>query len=279
MEKFALPKVPEGMGNRTYLSPLHLRTNCPNCRKVYRIDTRDIKSSEPHFRCLVCDSSFGFAYPPMDPLNVEARLIQASLLPSNQTAERRPMDVKACPKCSALNAKGSQECGRCGVIFAKLESLPLDSKMGALPSLVRAWQDLMSDYDNLTKHLSFVNRCEELQAVPYALKKYRDLKDAQPHDQIADEMLRRVVTRKLSIPASWVSNQPAVRAATSLVTQRINWIRFRKITPWLVSSLLILLGLYVPSLKNLAGIGASVLFITFGLHLFFKGRIELSDFW
>lgn len=290
MEKFELPKVPESGSSpkrggkkgelspgfqRTYLAPLFLRTRCPQCHKLYRIDTRDIKSSEPHFRCMVCESSFAFSYPPANPLDVPARLLQASLLPSPKSAERRPLDVKACPKCQALNAKGATECGGCGVIFARLEGLPLDAKMGALPSLVKAWQDLIADYDNLTKHMAFVHRCEELQAIPYALKKYRDLKEVQPQDQIADEMLHRVLARRLTRPAGWVVQHPTLRRVAS----RIHWARMRKIAPWAVSALLILMGLTNSELKNFAGIGASILFVTFGLHLFFKGRIELSDFW
>jgi len=272
LENLELPKQSK---SRTYLQPLFLRTRCPQCTKLYRIDTRDIKSSEPFFNCLICESTFAFSYPAENPLDVKARLIKASLLPSEKVVAARPLDVKSCPKCNTLNAKGSDQCGHCGVIFAQLENLPMDAKLGALPSLVRAWQELMNDYDNLTKHLAFVHRCEDLQALPYALKKYRDLKEVQPQDQIADEMLHRVLGGRLSRPAAWIAKNPALRSALN----RIHWARLRKISPWALSGLLILLGLSQPSLTNLAGIGASVLFITFGLHLFFKGRIELSDFW
>lgn len=272
LENLELPKQSK---SRTYLQPLFLRTRCPQCSKLYRIDTRDLKSSDPHFDCLVCESTFAFSYPAENPLNVKSRVIKASLLPSVKVTESRPLDVKSCPKCNTLNAKGSLECGRCGVIFSKLENLPMDSKLGAIPSLVKAWQDLMSDYDNLTKHMAFVHRCEDLQALPYALKKYRDLKEVQPQDTIADEMLHRVLGGRLKRPAAWLSRNPAVQ----LAVRRIHWARLRKISPWAMAILLILLGLTQPALKNLAGIGASVLFITLGLHLFFKGRIELSDFW
>ncbi len=272
MDNLELPKQSR---SRTYLQPLFLRTRCPQCSKLYRIDTRDIKSSEPYFDCLVCESTFAFSYPNENPLDVKSRIVKATLLPSEAVAQTRPLDVKSCPKCNALNAKGSSQCGRCSVIFAKLENLPMDSKIGALPSLVRAWQELMSDYDNISKHMSFVHRCEDLQALPYALKKYRDLKEVQPQDQIAEEMLHRVLGGRLTRPAAWLSKNPAVKMAMT----RIHWARIRKLTPWAISGILILLGLMNPSLKNLAGIGASLLFITFGLHLFFKGRIELSDFW
>ncbi len=261
--------------SRNYLAPLFLRVRCPACEKLYRIDTRDVKSSEPHFECLVCQSVFGFEYPTPTPLDVPAKMIRRSQVPLEGKVDHRPMDVKTCPKCVALNARGSAECRHCGVIFSRLNDLPLDSKMGALPSLVKAWQDLMSDYGNLTKHLNFVSRCEDLQAVPYALKKYQDLKEAQPHDPMAQEMLHRVLMRRFAVGAGLVKDHPAMQA----VVNRINWIRLRKLAPWLISVALITLGLTHPDAKNLAGIGASILFITLGLHLFLKGHISISDFW
>lgn len=261
--------------SRSYLAPLFLRVRCPACEKLYRIDTRDVKSSEPHFECLVCKSMFAFQYPTNQPLNVPTKMIRRSQERLEGKVDHRPLDVKTCPKCAAMNAKGSAECRHCGVIFAKLVNLPMDSKLGALPSLVKAWQDLMNDYGNLTKHLQFVNRCEDLQAVPYALKKYQDLKEAQPQDQIAQEMLHRVLMRRFAAGAGLVKDHPGVRA----VVTRINWIRLRKIAPWFVSLALMTVGLTHPDAKNLAGIGASILFITLGLHLFLKGNISISDFW
>lgn len=261
--------------SRSYLAPLFLRVRCVCCEKLYRIDTRDVKSSEPHFECLVCQSVFAFQYPTATPLNVPTIMVRPSNKRLEGKVDNRPMDVKTCPKCAALNAKGSKECRHCGVIFSRLKDLPLDSKMGALPSLVKAWQDLMSDYGNLTKHLNFVNRCEDLQAVPYALKKYQDLKEAQPQDQIAQEMLHRVLMRRFAVGAGLVKDHPTVQ----VIANRINWIRLRKLTPWLLSLGLITIGLTHPDAKNLAGIGASILFITLGLHLFLKGHISISDFW
>lgn len=266
------PETPQAVtGNRrTYLAPLFLRVACPSCSKSYRIDTRDIRSSEPHFECMACLGTFGFAYPVENPMNVTARLLKPSREPLDES-KAKSLDVKSCPKCSALNAKGSKECRACGVIFAQLDGLPLDQKLGALPSLVRAWKDLMQDYDNLRKHMAFVDRCEDLHAIPYALRKYKDLKDSQPQDHIAREMVHRVLAKKFSDQAEVVRQ--------SAIVQGINWSRLRKIAPWVISGTLIVIGLTHPAAKNLAGIGASLLFISLGLLLFYKGRIRPTDFW
>lgn len=288
MEKFELPELPGRNGSRsrhgrlannsdrTYLAPLFLRVCCPSCNKYYRIDTRDIRSSEPHFECLLCLATFSFPYPNPQPMKVIAKLLKPSSAPLPESLrESRPMDVKTCPKCAALNAKGSKECRACKAIFAQLEGLPLDGKLGALPSLVKAWQELMQDYDNLTKHVAFVNRCEDLHAIPFALKKYKDLKEAQPQDHIAQEMVYRVLARRFVSRASQVTEHPSVKIALS----QVNWRRVGKISPWLISAGLIILGFTHPAWKNLAGVGASLLFITLGMLLFFRGRISVSDFW
>lgn len=266
------PETPQAVTGhrRTYLAPLFLRVACPSCSKSYRIDTRDIRSTEPHFECMACMATFGFTFPVENPMRVMARLLKPSRAPLDES-KAKSVDVKTCQKCSALNAKGSKECRACGVIFAHLEGLPLDAKLGALPSLVRAWKDLLSDYDNLKKHIAFVDRCEDLHAIPYALKKYQDLKEAQPQDQVAREMVHRVLAKKFS--------QQADALRESALVQQINWTRIRKIAPWLISGFLIVAGLTHPAFKNLAGVGASMLFISLGLLLFFKGRIRPSDFW
>ncbi len=269
----ANPQVATG-NQRTYLAPLFLRVACPSCSKSYRIDTRDIRSSEPHFECMACLCTFGFPFPVQNPMKVVARLLKPSRQPLDEQ-KAKAIDVKTCRKCSALNAKGSKECRGCGAIFAQLEGLPMDSKIGALPSLVRAWKDLMQDYDNLKKHVAFVDRCEDLQAIPYALKKYKDLKEAQPQDQIASEMVHRVLARRFARQAEALREHPSVQ----LMVRQVNWKRIRKLAPWLASGCLIAAGLTHPAFKNLAGVGASLLFISLGLLLFFKGRIRFEDFW
>lgn len=277
LEKLELPPMPNRPlpNQRTYLAPLFLRVACPSCGKLYRIDSRDIHSSQPHFECLACLTLFSFAYPNPKPLKVVAKVIRPSVQPLEGRIESRPVDVKTCPKCSALNARGAKECRRCTVIFAKVENLPLDPKLGARPSLVRAWQELMDDYENLSKHWAFVDQCEDLRAIPFALKKYSDLKVAQPQDHIAQEMLHRVLARKFALRANRIKKIQFIRQSLS----RLNWVRIRKAAPWALSLALILIGVTQPAFRNFAGIGASVLFVTVGLRLFLAGEFRLSDYW
>lgn len=277
MQKWKLPSQPQDpLFQRTYLKPLFLQVRCPGCNKLYKVDTRDVKSNSPHFDCVTCQTSFTVEGDARDPRVLKTKAlgeIRYSKLAKLDFVEKAE-GLKRCPKCEAFNPRLSDECRKCGVIFSKLENLPLEAKTGALPSLVRAWQELMEDYSNVTKHLAFVDRCEDLQAVPYALKKYQDLKDAQPHDEIAQEMLSRVTLRSFARRAEAVAG-PSIQ----LLKEKINWSRVFRMSPLAISALMILAGASRSGLRNLVGIGVSVLFITLGLALITKGRIRWSDFW
>jgi hypothetical protein len=249
----------------------HFNVRCPSCQKLFRIDSREIKSSQPHYDCSSCKGRFTFDFPPANVNRVETRLVSQAetfTLQETETTAVIGTDLKKCPKCSAINPKPAEECIRCHVIFAKLEELPLDPALGAFPSLMRAWQELLSDYNNLKKHLAFVNRCEDLQALPFALKKYELLKEAQPQDEMAQQMFHSVWMKSL---ARRVSKQKFIA--------QINWARVRRLAPFALGTLLILIGFSTTGWRNLVGVGAAILFLTLGLTIFIKGRISLADFW
>lgn len=278
MQKWKLPSQPgDPLFQRTYLKPLFVNLRCPGCNKLYRIDTRDIKSAAPHFDCVSCQTKFTVEKESGNARRLKTKALgklqfsSASTLEFDESAE----GLKKCPKCHAFNPKLDEECRKCGVIFAKLEDLPLDARTGALPSLVKAWQDLMEDYSNVTKHLAFVDRCEDLQAVPYALKKYQSLKEAQPHDKIAQEMFQSVLLRSFARKAEEVAENPSIKA----LKESVNWSRIMKIAPLAIAALLIIAGASHGGLRNLIGIGVSILFIVLGLALITKGRLHWQDFW
>lgn len=254
----------------------HFNIRCPSCQKLFRVDSREIKSSQPHYDCSSCKTRFTFDFPPTNVNRVETRMISQTetfaLKESTVQSAVIGTDLKKCPKCSAINPKLAGECLQCHVIFAKLEELPLDSSLGAFPSLVRAWHELMSDYDNLKKHLAFVDRCEDLQALPFALKKYEILKEAQPQDEVAQKMFRSVWGKAF---AGRVAKHPQVRKYAS----QVNWTRVKKLSPFVFGMMFILWGLANAGSRNLVGVGAAILFLTLGLTIFIKGRISLADFW
>jgi hypothetical protein len=256
----------------------HFNVRCPSCNKLFRIDSREIKSSSPHFDCTACKARFSFDFPPTNVNRVETRVVsQKDTFQLADAVDREEIkEIKKCPKCQSLNPALSKECLKCGVIFERAESVqPTDAALGAIPSLVKAWQDLLSDYDNLKKHVAFVDRCEDLQALPFALKKYQSLKEAQPQDDLAQKMLHRVLLRRMQGRAAQIG------AFQTLMTQllKVNWVRVRKLMPLVLSALMILIGITQNSDRNIAGLGAALLFLTVGLTVFVKGRLSLEDFW
>lgn len=317
----------------------HFNVRCPGCNKLYRVDSREIKSTQPYFSCTACQVVFSFEFPPKQLTRVETRIVKVNAIDSNSIAssdtlnfdshsESVPFDssnkllthefsnptmyrksvldgplkkqntkstntaggsasanaaLVSCPKCGEYSPKLSKECIKCGVIFEKLENLPLDPKIGARPSLVRMWQELMRDYENLAKHLEFVDRCEDLEALPFAMSKYQELKSLQPQDALADEMFQMVWLKNFKLRAEKI---PGVRrlferteGLWQKVIQSLPWARILRFSPYVVSSLLILIGISTPGARNLAGTGASLLFLSLGVLFLWKGRIHWKDLW
>lgn len=256
----------------------HFNVRCPSCNKLFRIDSKEIKSSSPHFDCSACKTRFSFDFPPPNVNKIETRVVSQKdtfQLADSVDVEALP-ELRKCPKCQAMNPRLTKECLKCGVIFEKVENLPAaDAALGAIPSLVKAWQDLMGDYDNLKKHMAFVHRAEELHALPYALKKYQSLKEAQPQDEVAQKMFHQVVIKNLKGRAEKHSWYQDIKFALS----KVNWVRVRKVAPVASGLALILVGLSSPATRNMVGVGAALLFLVVGLTVFFKGRLSVEDFW
>jgi phage FluMu protein Com len=315
----------------------HFNVRCPGCNKLYRVDSREIKSTQPHFSCSACHVVFSFDFPPKQLARVETRVVQVSTSAINKSADVASNSVsshydvlksnndhrtvgdsgavgvgavntlgvgktlprfgktsnlqfqegeaalKSCPKCAAKNPRLSKECIKCGVIFEKLENLPLDPKIGALPSLVRMWQDLMRDYENLAKHLEFVDRCEDLEALPFAMSKYQELKSIQPQDSLAEEMFQAVWLKNFRHRAEKIPGMRRLldrtEGAWQKAVQALPWARILRFSPYVVSSMMILVGLINQGSRNLVGTGSALLFLSLGILFLWKGRIHWKDLW
>lgn len=250
---------------------------CPSCAKLYKVEAKDISSSSPHFDCQFCRTQFTFDYPPTHPHSIQTRplkLAHFSAVSELDFIEGTDKEfVRKCSKCGTLNSKAADECQKCQVIFSKIEGLPLEQKTGALPSLMRAWQELLGDYENVAKHIAFVDRCEDLQAIPYALRKYQALKEAQPQDTVAQEMFKKVWMKSLSTKAQHLVEVSRVR----VVLDRVNWPKVIKLSPWGLYIMMVSVGAMSEQFRNLVGIGVALFFMHLGLRVFFRGGLHLED--
>jgi hypothetical protein len=280
-------------------SETHFNLRCPACDKLYRIDSREIISTTPHFDCNACRGRFSFSYPPQSFYEIETKIvtkkrsakklaeqlefapqlepqsepIQFALRQEIEPAIMKIPSLKDCPKCHSQNALLNKECDQCGIIFDRVQDVPMDAKLGVFPSLLKAWQDLMADYENVTKHIHFVDRCEDLKALPFALKKYQALKDAQPNDALVKQMFHRVMVKSLKTKTE---NLTGLQKAINILS-KVHWLRVIKATPLVVAVGLIIFGLSKTGMRNLVGIGAAILFLNIGLNAFIKGRISAKD--
>lgn len=257
--------------------PLEFR--CPQCEKLYSWASPRFLSSSV-FECKACFAKFRLETAKEDASIVPRPLalpkvqnlhkLQKLRTGQDQASAKNNLErMRECPKCQAMNPLSSEDCYKCQVVISKAHGLsPQIRSLGGRPSLMKAWSNLFNDYDNLQKHFEFVDQCEELQALPFALKKYQDLKEAQPHDKTAVTMLQKTLLR----------SHKALRPVQQVFEASISR-RFLRFLPILMALFLICLGFLRPGSRNLIGFGAVVLFLFFGVQYLVKGRLRFEDLW
>jgi hypothetical protein len=254
---------------------------CPECQKLYRIDTRDIISDSPHFDCIQCGVTFKAESDPKSSQRLITKTATKQVLSQLQAQELSPEVIRRCPKCGACNLKSQTECLKCGIIFEKYERA--EKEGGMLPSLVKSWSDLMQDYNNIAKHISFVDQCEDLQAVPFALKKYRELREMQPFDEIAAQMHQKALLRSVAQKFVLSSKEYFFQKPRFLLIHHYlfhrPWKRYFRLGTFILPFVFILWGLFQSHLRNLIGLGVSFLFLRLAVQFFIKGEIKLKDLW
>lgn len=269
---------------------------CPGCSKLYEVSEGDIQSHSPQFDCISCSSRFSFAYPVTNPTSVatflvqsspemeEARTFQQELEAQSFVALQQEIENsaekngnRACPKCGAINEKKNDECYSCHVIFARLEQLPLDPTLKAQPSLVRKWKNLILNFDNKDLYEDFLKSCHQLDALRFAILKYEELKSAQGG---SDELCEKMIFKAHGLlQVTLTSKKDGDLSFSKKPKQaRHKWHKYVLWAPLCISVLMIMVGFFSLALRNLVGAGVAVMLLTFGLILFWKGRISLSDF-
>jgi len=261
------------------------------------VSDSDIQSHSPQFDCIVCATRFTFEYPVTNPHQIQTQTVfkneeveqglsfQQEL--ENQTFAALQHEISAaaeknstmsCPKCGAVNDKKSHECYSCHVLFGRLEELPLDPTLRAQPSLVRKWKNLIMNFDNKALHEDFLKSCHQLDALRFAILKYEELKKAQGGK---DEMCESMIFKAhglLQIGWSSKTNGDLRFKKEEPKAHQPAWHKYVLLTPLTISVLMIAIGFLSINLRNMVGAGVAVGVLTFGLALFWKGRISLSDF-
>lgn len=215
-----------------------------------------------------------------------------------------------CPKCGAAKFESATECYSCGVIFSRLEGLPSDPNLKAQPSLVKKWKEVLQDYSNDSKHETFVMACADFDALPFAKFKYQEIKSLQGVDLKAEQMLQHLEARmgfqaKQTQPQNEMATEvvsqitdDTAQATSDFVEKLLHTTPdflhepilqilvlkaklqpilqqmrpYLPYTPYMISGILILWGLFSLANRNMVGLGVAIAMLSFGWKNWLSGK-------
>ncbi|MDC0980203.1 hypothetical protein OAQ84_00560 [Bdellovibrionales bacterium] len=178
-----------------------------------------------------------------------------------------------CPKCGGMNRGGVRECGECGVFIdlcralKKEESFPLFRP----PSkrLREIWELVLENFEDEERHQNFIRAVQESDQLPYALSKYGAILKAYPEDEISCRMRTQLEALAVQRAMGDAEAERSQHDRPALLNRKRRSVGLSFIIV-VASIVTIALGYFVPTLRNLMGIGVSTLFITLALRYHFK---------
>lgn len=249
-------------------STIHVR--CPDCYKLFAVNSSEIVDSKPRFKCTDCQTLFWIPYP--ESLNQQE--ILGFRLEWLEAPETPPTGEFLCPKCQTPYSAGQAECHSCGIVFDKLKINDDPSpEIQSSPEIKDLWERVIQDYDKGEVHQKFVHRCQKEGCLDVAAAHYGQILSAHPGDERArkmSEQVRLLVEAHYTFPLK--EREEASRVESSAHSHRE---RDRRRLPLfalvlVLSALLMGAGFAIPELRNLVGFGASMLFLALALRYYIR---------
>lgn len=251
-----------------------IQVRCPDCFKLYAINSSDIHEAQPHFVCAHCSTQFWLPYP--ECLESASGLIGFKV-EIEESGEKltapKELNLKpfSCPKCGEAYHSGQTECEKCGVVFHKFVSTQFVASqrrftdLSASQELKDLWESALLEYENASRHQVFVNYAFADGNVDYAIRKYTDILDSNPSDEIANQRIKEIQARTVAHAQSQ-RKAPAQAKWHDITIPRL------RLSPlfFVIAGGLICTGLIVPGSRNLVGFGCSLLFVTFAVKFYFN---------
>lgn len=191
---------------------------------------------------------------------------------NNEVVESQKSDVKkqfqikesvnTCPKCQFEYIGQQKECDSCGVIFEKYLKAQKDFD-GAESEIQTLWTNVLEAYDQILLHQEFVDACTKSKNLEFASKKYRQVLEANPTDDIAKSMQKQITALTTVIQGAQIADQLPKSAQKSPKLNITLIILF-------LSGLVIGTGYLINPLRNLMGVGVAMIFLTLALRVYFK---------
>lgn len=214
-----------------------LQTRCPSCQKLFAIDPLPADLNSALYQCTNCATQFTIELgaPEMEP--------DQQTIPAHQSESAT----------AAADFEANQ--------------IASEIALGAKPELILLWKKVIDDYEDDFNHESFVQACTSADALGYAAHKYNRILKEFPGEEIAKKMSGKIQT----IASSHLDAAKAARLAaqakfpTTPSTMRM-MIPSLSLIAILLSAILTVVGLMVPGMKSLTGVGLSMLALTLGVR-------------
>jgi hypothetical protein len=278
------------------------KMRCPTCQKLYSVQSEQIENATAalKFQCVSCQEPFqarlahngGVGFVEVSILgatdsisqsprarsetqtvlekSIEKRTEKPSAegpLRARQTVEKVPLAVSElrCPKCGSRNVLSATDCRFCGVVFSKVKlnsDIESDPGLAAHPQLIQLWEAALSNYEEPSRHEAFIKACAEAEYLQFAGLKYSKLLAITPHDETARVMKTRVIAL-----ASLKTVQAQVKSPKPFRIPSINNIMLGS------GGGLMMMGMILPTVRNLAGVGFAALILAIGVRFFMRPEI------
>lgn len=266
-----------GLPNHQFVEgPRLLKMRCPCCNKLYSVEESWVSSSPRaplRFECVSCKKRFEAKHMSASSMILETFEIPvrpaAPVVPT-ATRERAPLhsvplQTRKCPKCSVRVSLSAEECQSCGVVFAKFKAVE-DSPVGEIRlegrrDIQELWDETFANYGDESYHERFVMACYEANSLAFAAQKYARILSASPAEETARKMRKRIISLasfKTEIRGSNGENQFRVPMLLNLIL--------------VLAGATITLGLLLPNMKSLTGIGIAAIALAIGIRFFLRPR-------
>ncbi len=255
-----------------------LKIRCPDCLKLYSVNTNEIAEARPRFQCVDCESQFWVSFPEALSMGEEilgyplSWIEEAEKAPTAAELRSPSAHVFACPKCGQGYAAGDSECVKCGIVFIKIKDSqrPNGSELSAAIEVRESWDAVLNNYENYSLHQTFINAAFADKSLAYAAGQYSKILEVCPHDEIAQRAQKEVSALAF---ARFDSNivRDSSKEAGLFGGFDISFKKLRITTLILFfSAVVITFGIFMPHQRNLVGVGTAVMFFILALRYYFR---------
>ncbi|MDZ4677856.1 MAG: hypothetical protein SGI74_10155 [Oligoflexia bacterium] len=245
------------------MNPIHV--NCPECQKLFMVETQSLADGQARFQCTGCEGFFAFNWPqPPDVQTVRSQsfdgkdFIPMGLHPKVNATIKTVVQktLHTCVRCGVQSDVDYKECPKCGVLFERIITAkppqPVVPPSG--PEVMSAWDAVKSQYIDDKRHEFFILICLNRDNLAFASSQYRAILAVNPHDEIALRMQTRIIELATATYVATLQkpNKKQPLRVTGIITG--------------VAGLLILLGLFLPQARGLVAVGCAILVFIFAFR-------------